>query len=315
LPHGLGHILVGAKIGKLVARVLLGDQHPVEPGEALSIHLAFKLAVDLLFRLAAQLQRDDLAGPFEDTVGDVIPGDVEPFALIGHAAHQNMGVRMAGVVVIDRDPVEPCAKVRFHLGHQIAGSLAKVGQLHAFLGGDDEAELVAVLAAPVEKGRTIGNVLVGGIDLALLAVAGDAITLQIAQMRVHRLAAYELPPSRRATLRIELHDPRLHRNPPRAGADAARIPAPPAPAFQSRRHLCAPAPRIAPPARLPRPGQSVGVAARAADCLMHLANEGLGSRASRPRQTRRSPVADLAGTEAKLAVVGCHDSTIESGNP
>lgn len=127
MAHGRGHVLVGAKVGKLIVRQLLGDQHSVEPGEAFCIHFAFKLAIDLLLGLAAQLQRDDLAGALTDAMRDVIPGNVEPFAVLCDTAHQNMGVRVAGVVVIDRDPVELGAKVRFHLGHQIAGGLAKVG--------------------------------------------------------------------------------------------------------------------------------------------------------------------------------------------
>lgn len=174
---------------------------------------------------------------------------------------------------------------------------------------------MAVLAAPFEEGGAIGNIPVGGIDLALLAVACDAIALQIAQMRGHRRAAHELPSTRRAALRVELYDPRLHRHPPRASADAVRIPAPPIPAFQPSGNLRVPTPRVAPPARLPRPGQEIGVAARPADGLMHLADEGLGSRANRPRQTRRAPVTNLTGTDAKLVVVGCHGPTIESANP
>ena len=53
LAHGQGHALIGAKIGKLAACVLLGNQHPVEPGEPLGVHLSFKLTADLLFGLAA----------------------------------------------------------------------------------------------------------------------------------------------------------------------------------------------------------------------------------------------------------------------
>ncbi len=313
LPHGLGHILVGAKIGERVAG-LPGDQHPVEPGKALCVHLALKLAADLLLGLPTQLQRDDLARPFADAMGDVIPSDVEHLAVVGDPAHQDVGMRMAGVVVIDRDPFELGAQVGFHLRHQVAGGLAKVRQLHALLGGDNEAELMAVLSPPVEEGGTIGDVLVGGIDLALLPVAGHAVALQITQMRVHRLATDELASTRAPTLRIELHDPRLDRHPARAGPDATRVPAPPVPALQSHRDLSAPAARIAPPARLPPPGQSVRVAARPADGLMHLADEGLGPRPNRARarhpRSARATVAHLAGTDAESLFVGRHDATI-----
>ena len=187
-PRRLQHVLVGAQIGECVARLLFGDQHTVQAGEALGVHLALKLAAHLLLGLPAQLQRDDLAGPFADAVGDVVAGDVEYLPVVGDAAQQDVGVRVAGVVVIDRDPVEPGAEVRLHRLHQVAGGLPQVGQLYAFLGGDDEAELVAVVAAPVEEGAAVHGVALGGINLSLLAVAVDAIALQIAQVGVHRLA-------------------------------------------------------------------------------------------------------------------------------
>ena len=147
--------------------------------------------VNLQLGLAAQFQGDDLAGPFADAVGDIVAGDVEGLAVIGDAAHEDMGVGMAGVVVIDRDPVELRAEVGFHLLHQIAGELAQVGQLGAVLGRDDEAELMAVLAAPLQEGAAVRLVL-GRIDLALLAVPGDAVPFEIAQVRVHRLGAANL---------------------------------------------------------------------------------------------------------------------------
>jgi hypothetical protein len=38
-----------------------------------------------------------------------------------------MGVRVAGVVVIDRDPVELRPEVSFHLLHQVARGDAQIG--------------------------------------------------------------------------------------------------------------------------------------------------------------------------------------------
>jgi hypothetical protein len=207
--RGLHHVAVGPQVGERVARLLLRDQHPVEAGEALGVHLALELAADLLLGLPTQLQCHDLAGPFADAVGNVVAGDVEDFPVVGGAAHQHVGVRVASVVVINRDPVEPGAEVGLHRLHQVAGGLPQVGQLDAVLGGDDEAELVAVVAAPVEEGAAVLGVALGGIDLALVAVAVDAVALQIAQVGVHRLGADETATARRATLRVELHDPRL----------------------------------------------------------------------------------------------------------
>src|SRR5712692_5727174 len=76
-------------------------------GDTIGIDLTLKLLRHLELGLAAQLQGDDLAGSLTDAVGDVVASNVEGLAVIGDAAHQDMSVRVAGVVVIDRDPVEP----------------------------------------------------------------------------------------------------------------------------------------------------------------------------------------------------------------
>ena len=297
-----------------MARLLFGDQHTVQAGEALGVHLALKLAAHLLLGLPAQLQRDDLAGPFADAVGDVVAGDVEYLPVVGDAAQQDVGVRVAGVVVIDRDPVEPGSEVGLHRLHQVAGGLPQVGQLYAFLGGDDEAELVAVVAAPVEEGAAVLGVALGRIDLSLLAVAVDAIALQIAQVGVHRLRADERPSARRAALRVELHDPRLHRHAAGAGPPAAGVPAPGAPPLQPGGGRSAPASRVEPAASLPGRTQPIGVAAGAADSLMHLGQERLRARPDGARGAPASTVADPAGTDAEMVFVGRHEATIGRSN-
>ena len=75
------HVSVGTQIGELVATLLLCDQHPVEPGEALGVHFPLQAPRHLLFGLPAQLQRNDLARPLADAVGDVVAGDVERLAV------------------------------------------------------------------------------------------------------------------------------------------------------------------------------------------------------------------------------------------
>ena len=90
-----------------------------------------------------------------------------------------MGVRVAGVVVIDRDPVELRPEVSFHLLHQVACRCAQVGQFHAVLSRNDEAELMAVMAAPIEESATVFHIALGRIDLALLAIFRHAVTFEM----------------------------------------------------------------------------------------------------------------------------------------
>ncbi len=60
-------------------------------------------------------------------------------------------------------PKHPVRLFGLHRLRQVAGGLPHVGQLYAFLGGDDEAELVAVVSAPVEEGAAVLGVALGGI--------------------------------------------------------------------------------------------------------------------------------------------------------
>jgi hypothetical protein len=39
-------------------------------------------------------------------MGDIVARDVENLPVVGHAPDHDVVVRMAGVVVIDRDPIE-----------------------------------------------------------------------------------------------------------------------------------------------------------------------------------------------------------------
>ena len=82
-----------------------------------------------------------------------------------------MHMGMAGVVVIDGNPIEFRAEVGFHLFHEIAGVGREVRQLRAVLGRDDESELVAVVLAAIKEGVAIGAVLGRRIEPAALAVA------------------------------------------------------------------------------------------------------------------------------------------------
>ncbi len=149
--------------------------------------------------------------------------------------------------------------------------------------------------------------------MALLAVAGNAIALQIAQVGVHRLGADELPSAPAAALRVELHDPRLHRHAARSGALTGQAATPPVPALQIRRDLRTTTARVESAARLSLPGQSVRITARPADRLMHFADKSYRA-LTHPYGTRWSPVADPAGADADVTVFLRHRLTIGPRN-
>src|SRR3546814_1338356 len=91
----------------------------------------------------------------------------------------HMGV--AGVVVIDRDPIEFRAKVDFDPAHKVAGVRRQVGQVSAVFRRDDEPELVAIVLAAIKEGLRLGAVLGRRIELPTLAIARRAVALDVAQ--------------------------------------------------------------------------------------------------------------------------------------
>jgi hypothetical protein len=90
-----------------------------------------------------------------------------------------MHMGMAGLVTIDRDPIDLRAKIGLNLAHQVAGVCGQVDPVRAVFGLDDEPELVAIIRDALHKDVTIGAILGRGINLAALAVARSAIALDI----------------------------------------------------------------------------------------------------------------------------------------
>jgi hypothetical protein len=88
---------------------------------------------------------DQLARAMADSMGDRVASDAEDLAVVGDAPNDDVGVGMARVVVIDRDPVELGVEVLLYLPHEVAGEAAQIAQSCGVPGRDDEAELVAVL--------------------------------------------------------------------------------------------------------------------------------------------------------------------------
>ena len=71
-------------------------------------HLALQGLLDLQFGARPQ-PFGQLGGPVAEAVGDVVAGDDEVFAGVVAPAHDQVGVRVVGVPVIDRHPIQPCS--------------------------------------------------------------------------------------------------------------------------------------------------------------------------------------------------------------
>jgi len=93
-----------------------------------------------------------------------------------------MDVRLVGVPMIDRHPVDLAAEVPLDASHQVAGEGAQVGHLGRVLRRDDEAEMVAVALTALGEAGGIRLVSARVKHAWVCPVAGHAIALEIVEV-------------------------------------------------------------------------------------------------------------------------------------
>src|SRR3546814_1331297 len=97
-----------------------------------------------------------------------------------------MGMGLAGVEMIDRDPVELRPKILFHQRHQPAGKWLQILIVRSVLGADDEAELMVVVHGLFAPGVAVNLLALGFIELAALSTARRPVTPDIAKINRKR---------------------------------------------------------------------------------------------------------------------------------
>ena len=107
---------------------------------------------------------------------------MEILAQLIPAVDDDMNMRMAGIKMVHRDPVELRSQVTFEFAHEVAGEAREIAEAHTVLRRDDDAELVAIVLATIEEGIAVGPVLRRRIKPPALAIARGAVALNITQM-------------------------------------------------------------------------------------------------------------------------------------
>ena len=93
-----------------------------------------------------------------------------------------MAVRIIGVPVIDRDPVEFRAEIPLRIRHQLPCEGSQVDHLSRILRRNDETEVVAIFLTSLSESALIDGVGSRIEHAGPLAVAGDAIPLQVSDV-------------------------------------------------------------------------------------------------------------------------------------
>ncbi len=103
-------------------------------------------------------------------------------------------MRIVGIPVVDRHPVEFCAEVALGISHQLTGKGAEVGQLGRIFRRNDETKVVTVLLASLREGALIDGVGSRIKHTGVRAIAGDAVTLQVSEVFCKWRRAEFIPP-------------------------------------------------------------------------------------------------------------------------
>lgn len=183
---------IGRKVDDPVP-VCIANKLAVELCPAFGFDLALERLTDIEIGAQPEFLCDEVLGAGAHPLLDVVPGDDEVLAPFGDAAHDDVGVRMLGVPVIDTHPIELGAEVDFHLTNQLASETFEVGHIRRVLGRDDEAEMVAVILTALREGLGIGILDVGAEQVGLLPVTGHALAPEITEVSGQRRRSRSMP--------------------------------------------------------------------------------------------------------------------------
>jgi len=153
----------------------------IERCEALLGDLAGTGPLHILQTARSELLRRNLLGPLAHAPPDVVAVKADRVTLAVHAADNDVRVRVVGVVVIDRGPLEGLAYVALDLGHQPPHVQRHV-QVPRILRRDDEPELL-FLMEPRLLQCCGGDFAARTVEAPGPSVALDAIALDVPDWR------------------------------------------------------------------------------------------------------------------------------------
>src|SRR6266511_474404 len=164
-----------------------GGQRPIDPRQPLLRYLAIELPPHVELGAWPKFLRGQLLSAQAQRLGQIGPIDPQLAVLSVDAAHDQMDVRIIGVVVADGRPAQPAAEILLHPLDQVARVPAQI-ELVAVLGRDDESKL-AFLAFDGRREFLAPDVAVGIEHLARRAVPLDAVAFDVTEMSPGRLRA------------------------------------------------------------------------------------------------------------------------------
>src|SRR5262245_12196373 len=159
------------------------QQAAVKQREALLRDLSRELCDAFQLGLRTQFHGNEVLRPGADAVADIVARHHEVLAPLVAPANHDMGMRMTGVEMVNCNPIKLGAEVSLHLLQEIADYGLEIGEAFAVLCRHNEAKLVRIVFGALKKGMAVGIVTGCVIEPTRITLAGDAVALDVAQVR------------------------------------------------------------------------------------------------------------------------------------
>ena len=154
----------------------------IELGPAVGLHLTFENCAYFVFRLGPELQGCAFLRSSANAAADVIPAN-QIAAVVRLASHQNVQMRIVGIVVIDPNPVELVPRSRSMSATSSRAKSPEIGHFGSIIGTHNEPKMVSVILATLRKGPFIREIGLSGEHARRFAGPGYTIALEIANVR------------------------------------------------------------------------------------------------------------------------------------
>jgi hypothetical protein len=177
---------LGTQIDDAIMLCRLSRKHTIEPGPAVRSDFGIEATLNVEVASRSELKGDQVAGACAQPLADVVTRNDEVVAVVRNASDDDVEMRVLGVPVIDRDPVELGPEIPLRLHHQVARKGLQVGELFRIVRRYNEPEVMTIVGASFCEGAMVGVIAFGIEHAAGGSVSRDTVPAQVFEMRSER---------------------------------------------------------------------------------------------------------------------------------
>jgi hypothetical protein len=161
-------------------------QIAIDAGEPVLADLGASAPQNVEIPSGAQALRHQLGCAKPKTLHQIVPRYDEITPVKRLPSDDDVCVWVAGIEVVDGDPIEAPVEIGFDPGHQGACILLQIVEGRTVFRRNNQPKLSLIIGAPFPKGGAVGRVIGTVVKLTSLALSADSVALDVFQVGVER---------------------------------------------------------------------------------------------------------------------------------